>query len=164
MTNTNGERTRAGAYWGVKSTFTAYISGAEDGTVTALDGAETLDGGRLFFPLDSADGFSTTERSGTIKFGGVVQFTAHRGFLYVEVTEPWIDLDGGLVSIRTVDEQGDFTRVVVGTVGEADIDAHGGVIEVGGIVLTPAGLALFNNVYEPGSELDAISIRLESGS
>src|SRR5699024_7688852 len=77
----------AGLAWGIHDQFRDYIERLPDGAVTAQDGAQLLETGKAFFPLDTQ---LTTEN--VLCCVGSLQFTGHHGMLAVSVQRPWLEL------------------------------------------------------------------------
>lgn len=138
--------------WQVKTSFVHYVQAIAAGTCEVADGAELDADGVFQFPLTeasrNADGWS-------LRFGGGARFSAHHGFLDVELrglelTLP-TDALGGALGVMTA--LGD--RLTIATMAPADPTEGNGVIRWQGLVpcLTDAGAELFGSVYAPGSEL-----------
>ncbi|MFD9503483.1 HtaA domain-containing protein [Streptomyces sp. NPDC060035] len=138
--------------WQVKTSFVHYVRAIAAGTCEVADGAELDADGVFQFPLTeaspNADGWS-------LRFGGGARFSAHHGFLDVELrglelTLP-ADPRGGALGVMTA--RGD--RLTIATMAPVCPAEGNGVIRWIGLVpcLTDAGAELFGGVYSPGSEL-----------
>lgn len=63
--------------------FRDYIERMSDGSIRASNGAQLLDTGEAFFPLDAYDATNDA-----LRFAGTLEFTGHHGMLAVTVQNP----------------------------------------------------------------------------
>lgn len=136
----------AGLAWSIHSQFRDYIARLPDGAVSALDGAELLDTGEAFFPLDARH---TTDQR--LCFTGTLQFSGHRGMLAVTVRQPWLEMVEETSVMRIVDPFDPNLRMELVAV---DMDADGS----GETRLTEAGTDLFMGNYRADIAFDPVRI------
>lgn len=141
---------RGSLCWAVKPSFVRYVETIAAGSCEAVDGAERSDDGVFEFPLLEA---SKGDEGRRLCFGGRVHFSAHHGFLDVDLRElelSWA-ADGVELSIGTA--QGG--RVAIATADLVAPVSGSGELRWTGFAprLTEAGVEVFGNVYPAGSEL-----------
>lgn len=157
--------------WGVKESFRAYISGSiANGAWEASDGAsyETPD----FTWTGGTGEFDPVTGAGSVSFQGTVHFTGHDGVLDLTLANPTVEFeDDGtaalLLDSRSTDASGelvvDAAQEWVGDITEHDpfsvVDGTIGFAEMV-TVLTNSGAKAFAGFYEPGQELDPLTITL----
>jgi len=136
----------AGLAWSMHSQFRDYIARLPDGAVSALDGAELLDTGEAFFPLDPQH---TTDQK--LCFTGTLQFSGHRGMLAVTVRQPWLEVVEETPVMTIVDPFDRYLRMELVAV-EMDADGRGETR------LTEAGTDLFMGNYRADIAFDPVRI------
>lgn len=139
--------------WAVKDSFLHYVRVLAAGVVDLSDGAAEAADGTFSWPLRSA---RREDGSLFLGFGGSVRFTAHAGYLDVDLRDPWLLLtpDGGTLSITA---EGGSGRTVI-----AVFDPGSGAEDEGTLVplLTTAGVELFGSVYAEGVAFAPLSARI----
>ncbi|MFT4052812.1 MAG: HtaA domain-containing protein [Microbacterium sp.] len=126
--------------WAVKDSFLHYVRDIAAGTTRLSDGARQEDDGTFSWPLVSATRADDQLR---LVFGGSVRFTAHGGFLDVDLRDPRLVLTDHSGSLSIAGE-GAVERVVIASVDPAPgTDAADALIPL----LTAAGAELFGGVY-----------------
>lgn len=129
--------------WGVKRSLIRYLSGVDDASLVASDGA-TADTDHIFrFEPVGAD-------DGTRRFRGSLTFTAYDGMLLIQLADPWIeyDDDGLLLSVFSpMDERRVPTARLTGD-GDESWTAS----------LLPRGADLLGPQYTAGTEVDPVRI------
>lgn len=146
--------TRRGSLrWAVKSSFVRYVETIAAGSREALDGAETSDDGVFEFPLLEASEGGEGRR---LSFGGRVHFSAHHGFLDVDLRGLELSWAADSVELSIGTTQGG--RVVIAAADPVVPVTGSGALRWTGLVprLTEAGAEVFGNVYPPGSDLAPI--------
>jgi hypothetical protein len=143
-------------HWAVKTSFVHYVRTVAAGSCEVVDGAEMNSAGAFEFPLLEA---SESDEGRALSFGGGVRFSAHHGFLVVDLRSLKLTLAaaGGELGIAT--EEGD--SVIIATMDPVTVVNDSGRVHWAGLVprLTEAGVEVFGNVYPVGSEmapLDAV--------
>jgi len=166
------EIVEAGATWGFKESFRAYISSsiAEGEWLVSGDvGYDTPD-----FVLTSGSGFLAPDlTSGDLSFSGAIEFLGHGGILDTTLGNPSLTMTGTGEAILTLDVTGDtmeelrvdLERVPFATVGwsESDVtlDSASGSWEVreAALTLTREGAEAFGT-YPAGEVLDPLSWKI----
>jgi len=166
------EIVEAGATWGFKESFRAYISSsiAQGEWVVSGDvGYDTPD-----FVLTSGSGFLAPDlTSGDVSFSGAIEFLGHSGILDTTLGNPSLTMTGTGEAILTLDVTGDtmeelrvdLERVPFATVGwsESDVtlDSASGSWEVreAALTLTREGAEAFGT-YPAGEVLDPLSWKI----
>lgn len=162
--------------WGFKESFRSYISGnIASGTWEVSEGAsyETPN----FSWEATGGGFDPETSTGTIAFGGTIQFTGHNGLLDTTVSDPTIAFDGSDQALLLLDVSGltmdDALAGNTDNIHEASdvefvtLDLAGGEFSVDAstqtvtgvnisTAITSAGFEAFPN-YETGTAFDPIS-------
>jgi hypothetical protein len=146
--------------WAVKSSFTRYVQVVAAGRCEAADGAEASADGAFTFPLLEA---AQDDGGWWFSFGGSVRFSAHHGFLDVDLRglELRSTADGTGLSIANA-EGG---RVTIATMEYAVPLNDPGAPRWQGLVprLTEAGVGVFGDVYPVGTELAPLDAVAQSG-
>ena len=162
----------AGATWGFKESFRAYISSSiaqGEWLVSGDVGYDTPD-----FVLTSGSGFLAPDlTSGDLSFSGAIEFLGHGGILDTTLGNPSLTMTGTGEAILTLDVTGDtmeelsvdLERVRFATVGwsESDVtlDSASGSWEVreAALTLTREGAEAFGT-YPAGEVLDPLSWKI----
>ena len=168
--------------WGLKESFRKYIKGLAHGDWKLSDGAT----GEFTFPLKDPKGF-TPGKYDKLDFGGKVHFTGHGGVLDITIADPtvrkvdsrWV-LEATL-SASTFDHSkiGDILtgkikptkseivtdRIVLATLSDPEITGpeEDQTIRFGSVKITKEGAQKFGGVYQEGSELDPLTIKISTG-
>lgn len=159
--------TNAGfAQWSIKQSFLTYLSGLADSSQSVSAGAERLDIGAYRFPLIHGSDYDAGSGLGVLRFGGDVRLGAHGGAMLVMIAAPWVVFCASAAGVAaslsayTVIDVSPPRRVDIADRGTVDVREDGTLLRVSGLVLTEAGRELFGGVYPPGTEVDAMYIRL----
>ncbi|MFT4051485.1 MAG: HtaA domain-containing protein [Microbacterium sp.] len=135
--------------WAVKDSFLRYVRVIAAGTVTVSGGAGEHAEGGFFWPLREA---RRDDDDLVLEFAGSVRFTAHAGFLDVELRDPQLRLGGALSALSVAAEAGEGRLTIATLVGE------------GGDALVPrlteAGVPVFGDVYPAGTEFAPLTARV----
>lgn len=138
--------------WAVKTSFVRYVRTVAAGRCETVDGATESAAGIFEFPL-----IEVSEDSGgrVLSFGGGVLFSAHHGFLDVDLRELELTLAPERTELRIAAAEGGVTIATMDAVVPVD-DA--GLLRWTGLVprLTEAGAEIFGDVYRVGSEMDPL--------
>lgn len=133
----------AGLAWGVHGPFRDYVQRMSDGQMTARHGAEMLQTGETFFPLDST--------SNELRFTGSLEFSGHHGMLGIAIQQPWLQYRAGQWELSIVDP--------------FDPDARMAFVEItfddnttGLTRLTEAGTDVFMGNYNENTLFDPVRI------
>lgn len=142
--------------WGVRDSFVSYIEGTFDGSITAAGGAVMV-AGEFRFP--SSDGVGAPD---TLRYLGDLRFSAHGGFLFVMIKNPWITFNGSEATLSVVDVgrwPDTEYRVSIATIALPNPTIHGSLIcwEQCDIALTADGVALFGDQYPVGTPMAPLS-------
>ncbi|MBR7833122.1 HtaA domain-containing protein [Actinospica durhamensis] len=141
---------RGSLRWAVKTSFVHYVRMVAAGSVEVLDGAQASPDGVFEFPLSEA---SEGASGRVLRCAGAVRFSAHHGFLEVDLRDLELSLsaNGGELSIAGP-EGG---RTAIATTDPLAPAAEPGLIRWTGLVprLTEAGVEVFGNVYPAGTEM-----------
>lgn len=139
---------RGGLSWRVAGRFVDYVL-ASEGCLTASGGAEVDEAGMPSWPLleDALD------RAGRVRFAGEVRFSAHFGALDVALTEPELEVDGGVAALRVRTAYGDPE---LARSAWRELTPSGGfrVFLGDGVELAAEAVPLFGGVYPAGMPLD----------
>lgn len=135
-----------GLAWGMHRQFRDYIQRMSDGRMLAADGAELLETGETWFPLDHT---STTDTE--LRFTGSLQFVGHHGMLAVNIQQPWLQHSADTTSLTIIDPFDPTSRMALVTV---ELDADG----TGTTRLTEAGTDLFMGNYRDDTVFDPVRI------
>lgn len=148
-------------HWAIRDSLLHYITVISRGTSELGGGAELTESGAFSFPLRSAE---LIGEEWHLQFDGSVRFTAHQGFLDINIVDPEIVLgpDGGVLATRTPD-----TELVPATIPLARTQAASPERVADQLVWTgiatelmAAGVGLFGDVYTAGTELSPLEIRV----
>jgi hypothetical protein len=158
--------------WGVKESFRSYISGRiANGSWEPSEGAtyETPD-----FQWSGATGEIDPETgTGVVSFVGTVHFTGHDGVLDLTMANPTVEFEGDgkaalLLDTRSTDATGelaiDAEQEWVGEIAVPEAVApQNSELELTDMetILTNSGAKAFAGFYEPGVDLDPISVSLQ---
>ena len=136
----------AGLAWGIHRPFREYMQRITDGHMAAHDGAEILESGETFFPLDAK-----TPTADALRFVGALEFRGHNGMMAVTIQLPWLEgsADHWQLSIVNPFEPG--TRMPMVEIEFHD-DAHGTAR------LTEPGTDLFMGNYDEKTLFDPVRI------
>lgn len=158
--------------WGVKESFRSYISGSiANGSWDAKDGASYTTPN---FQWSNATGdVDLGTGTGSVSFAGTVHFTGHDGVLDLTLTNPTIEFEGDgkaslLLDARSTDASGKLTidakQEWVGDLTAPFPPAvEGETLKFDKMksVLTNSGAKAFAGFYEPGAELDPVTLALD---
>lgn len=150
---------RAGMSWGVKRTFTRYVSTMPDGRYGAGGGATEVVDGTFFFELEDATGYDPVRQEGFAKYRGDIRYKAHGGVLFVMLVDPWLELRDGVGELSVVDAEhwpGREQRLALATLRSDSGEGLPPGWEQLEARLTPAGAAIFNDVYAVGELLEPV--------
>ncbi|MCI1964421.1 MAG: HtaA domain-containing protein [Ancrocorticia sp.] len=150
--------------WGLKSSFTSYITSSIANGSWTLSGV-TRDGGAFVFPATGGT-FDTATRTGTLYFSGSVHFTGHDGILDLTISNPTLVVNGSTgsvyLTVKGSDMQGN--KVDVGRVNFANgsfstVSVSNGALSVSAssVTLTAAGAQAFAGFYSAGQALDNLN-------
>ena len=144
-------QTRRGSLrWAVKPSFVRYVRTIAAGSCEAVSGAQEDPDGTFVFPLAEA---SESTDGWVLSFGGSVRFSAHHGFLDVDLRDPVLAVAPGGAELSIATAEGG--RVVIATADPVAPAERAGPARWEGLVprLTEAGVEVFGNAYPLGSEL-----------
>ena len=157
--------------WGVKESFRSYISGS-----IANGSWDTTDGATYETPVFTWSGATGSidpdTGTGTVSFVGTTHFTGHDGVLDLTFANPTLEFEGDgsatlLLDARSTDATGavtiDSAQEWVGDVeAPATLPVTDTTLEVEGMAteLTNSGAKAFAGFYEPGDDLDPITVAL----
>lgn len=162
--------------WGVKESFRNYVEGSiANGSITTSDGATRNEDGTFRWPLTGGEYDSTTE-TGVVYGKGTVRFYGHSGQLEMLITDPWVAIDGEAGVL--------YADVESRTLGDGSLESYPDVdfaaLDLSGVAptlsatgfgyadvpatLTENGAPAFADFYEPGTELDPLTVNAEYGS
>lgn len=155
-------RVTSGSFsWGVKSSFTSYITSSIANGNWTLNGVTRNSG---VFTFSATGGtFDTSARTGTIYFGGSIHFTGHEGILDLTMSQPALVVNGNsgslYLTVTGSDMQGNAVnvgRVNFATVALSQVSVTNGSLSFGSssVSLTAAGAQAFAGFYEAGTALD----------
>lgn len=152
--------------WGVKASFTNYITSIAAGTIAVSNGAGTS-GNAFTFSQASQDFNGST---GTVGYAGAVRFAGHEGALDLKLSNPKIKVTGPTSAVLIVDVVG--KGLTGGTVDKLDVEfatlALGASSVANGVTtwsdaaatLTAAGSEAFSGFYPAGTALDPVSFTI----
>lgn len=153
-----------GLTWGVKRSFISYLTRLPDGAVSATDGATVVASSLFNFAPDSSD-YDVSTATGAVRFSGDVRMAGHHGMMFVRLLDPWIEFreDQAELSVMTIDDDGGFQRIALGTLPPVAPESVPGASIWQGVdvALTLAGSEVFNQQYSAGQEMDPVFIRIE---
>lgn len=158
--------------WGVKESFRSYISGSiANGSWDAKDGANYTTPN---FQWTNATGDVDFEAgTGRVSFSGTVHFTGHDGVLDLTLTNPTIEFEGDgkaslLLDARSTDASGKLTidakqEWVGDLTAPFPLAIEGEALKFDKMrsVLTNSGAKAFAGFYEPGADLDPVTVSLD---
>lgn len=160
----------AKAAWGIKQSFQSYITGSIAKGKWTLNGVGHS-GGKFQFSGKSG-AVDPGAKSGTIGYGGGIQFTGHNGVLNLTITNLEIQFNGGsgslVANVQSSDTSGkktDFGRVALGSLNFSSLNvSDSSASGTASVTLTDAGSKAFAEFYEPGTQLDPISFEASLGA
>jgi Htaa protein len=155
-----------GLRWGIKNSFVQYVRRMPDGRAWVGGGAVPVGAYEVVFPPVEA-GTRPTEHGAADRFwafGGDVRFAGHSGLLVVRIAFPVITLrhDTAELTVAGQTEEESARRMPLATLHLVAEPAPEGVERWSStdVRLTPAGAALFNDVYPAGEVLDPLTLTL----
>lgn len=157
MTTTT--QTTGALHWAIRDSLLHYITVISRGTSELSGGVELTDTGAFSFPLRSAD---LIDQEWHLRFEGSVRFTAHQGFLDINIVNPEVVLgpDGGVLATRTPDSD-EVTIPLARTHASTPARVEDQLVWTGiATELMAAGVGLFGDVYTAGTELSPLEIRV----
>ncbi len=146
--------------WNLKASFRSYVGGIEDGAETWLSDVGALHPDELVFVQDPTEaGVDAVDvTAGVLRYLGRVRFSGYRAMLMVNITDPWVHLDPGGVTVsvdvasqETAPRRVDIARgpSLAPVVDERAL-AWGPVP----LALTSVGATILGGVYREGDALD----------
>lgn len=147
-----------GLTWGIKRSFVRYVSFLPDVSVSIEGGAEATNGSYFNFApnggeLDPHTGY------GTLHFKGEVRMSGHGGMMRLDILDPWVALTphGATLGIYAGAATG---GIVLATLELPPPEAlkTGTLWQDVPTFLAPGGVALFNDQYPVGQEMDPLFI------
>ncbi|SDS27464.1 HtaA domain-containing protein [Corynebacterium timonense] len=164
--------------WGVRTSFRNYIEGnIARGQIEMLSPASRTGGG---FEFPVASSALSSSSSGQINFAGGVRFTGHSGVLDMTLQNPILVVNGTKaelrVDYRTLEYNGMQThepgKLLTGTEAvfatitlSSPADFSADTVTLNGTAqLASQATEVFGGFYQPGEELDPISISLSLGT
>ena len=155
--------------WGVKSSFSTYITGPiANGSITLGGGAGTV--GSSQYRFHSAAGqYDPSSGALTASYSGSVHFLGHQRDdgsheLDLIVSNPSVNISGGTGTLYVdMNAQGAvYTQVAFGTLELGGLDTSGAVGSVAisdiPVTLTAQGAQAFAGYYEAGQQMDPVSV------
>jgi hypothetical protein len=145
-------KVRGSLHWAVKPSFVRYVRTVAAGRCEAVDGATESAAGVFEFPLVE---FSEQAEGRVLSFGGGVRFSAHHGFLDVDLRELELTLTPQCADLRIAAAEG---SVIIATMDAVVPVNDAGLLRWTGLVprLTEVGVEVFGDVYQVGSEMDPL--------
>ena len=152
--------------WGVKASFSSYITSIAAGTIAVSDGAGTS--GKAFTFSQASKDFDGT--TGTVGYAGAVRFSGHDGALDLKLSNPKITVTGPASAVLVVDVVG--TGLTGGTVdlngvefatltlGASSLAKGATTWSNAAATLTAAGSEAFSGFYPAGTALDPVSFTI----
>jgi hypothetical protein len=154
-----------GLMWGIKLAFLRYIFGQSDGRYSVTDGADVVNGRMIRFVPDPETTFDPATATGVLKFKGDVRFSAHHGFLFVRIADPWLTVENGAGTLSLAAHPGETPdRFPLATINVSAAGPPDGAYVGHNVALTEQGSELFNEVYPPGERFDDLIVLLGSAS
>lgn len=161
------------ADWGIKASFRSYITGPiAQGQITVTSPATTNPNGTFHFPAQATGTYDPVTRIGNGTFLGSVRFTGHAGALDTTIADVKVTLSGnnGLiiadVTSRSLDDgqmysypDVDFVELDLTGINPTVGDTSATWSNIPG-VLTEDGSPAFSGFYDPGDEMDPLSMTL----
>jgi hypothetical protein len=130
--------------WGVRRSFVDYVQRV--GGTVSFGGAAFWHDGAFRFPA---------ERGHSDRFSGEVLFSAHGGLLSVEIADPWLEENRGVLVLTVAD----FARAH--RLPIAELERGGGWAGPHSTRITEAGSILLGGTYPVGTELDPVTLLLD---
>lgn len=160
----------AKAAWGIKQSFQSYITGSIAKGKWTLNGVGHS-GGKFQFSGKSG-AVDPGAKSGTIGYGGGIQFTGHNGVLNLIINNVEIQFNGSsgslVADVQSSDTSGkktNFGRVALGSLKFSSLNVSDSAASgTASVSLTDAGSKAFAEFYEPGTQLDPISFEASLGA
>lgn len=155
-----------GLLWGIKASFLTYINRMPDGRGSATDGAQVVETNivECFFPHDPE---ASASGEATWAFGGDVRFAGHANMLFVRIAQPRLEPreDHFVLSIAPMYPD-DTERIELVRVKLERGDQHPGVDvwHSTEVLLTRAGVEVFNDVYPEGEPFEKFTMHVPSGA
>lgn len=162
MSAVDENQVNRGLIWGIKNSFCSYVLTQADGGCD-LHGAQYLQTGEFFFPLNAVDESDGPGALRVLRFSGSADFSAHGGMMRVSIADPAL-IRGIEVDERESEYEGTWSwdltvgdenagRVVLAHLrGDEDFPLGRTV------TLSKEGAALFGGHYMPGEQLDPLLV------
>lgn len=154
-------------HWGVKSSFSSYVTGPIASGWIAVSGGASANSGEYVFPQGDGSTWAATTGTGSGAYRGAVQFYGHGGVLNVTLSNPQVQIDSPTHATLYVSENGSGP-IGIGSVdlsGAVKKDLDGGVSYTNAPVsLTGAGVGVFSygssQFYSVGEMMDPVSFTI----
>ena len=159
--------------WGFKEAFRSYISSTiANGEWTTADGATYS---TPAFSWSGAGSYDGARGQGLLAFPGSVTFTGHGGILNTTIANPQLRFDDAgsatlLLDVTGTTQEGDEVAEQGVEFASIDLGAGGRTLDGPRISFTGAPAALLApgakafGTYEPGEELDPLSVTFTTGA
>ncbi|MDU3176043.1 MAG: HtaA domain-containing protein, partial [Corynebacterium striatum] len=159
--------TQASAAWGVKKSFQSYITGSIAQGRWDLN-AVGYENERFTFNGNSG---AVNGNAGSIQYSGSMHFSGHHGKLDLNISNLAVTFNGnsgqliGDVSSSNMEgEKKDFGRTVIGDLSFSSLDVGENSLQgEASVALSETGSEAFAGFYEPGTQLDPLSISADLG-
>lgn len=136
-----------------------YVMRMPDGRGWLSDGAAPSEMGGFVFEPDGVDFDTFQGNRRSLKFRGVVRFSAHAGMMYVRIANPWITVFGKSATLSVLDPSGESrTRRVVLAELELERPSKPAIMTAEHVRLVSDATIYFNDVYPAGEELDCLTV------
>jgi hypothetical protein len=154
-----------GMVWGVKSTFLNYVAQSPGSRQQTGFGSGRTASGEFFFAMSDDSEFDRDSLTGRLRFQGLVQLSAHRGMLRVQLINPWLTVAKTEATLCVLDTSRpleddariDLVRVVL---DPPTTDGQTIMWQSADTYIAESASALFNNVYPAGEPFDPMTVRI----
>ncbi|WAH97745.1 HtaA domain-containing protein [Arthrobacter sp. MMS18-M83] len=146
--------------WGIRRTFIEYVSGLDDGEITAEEPATVSGLGRFSFPAQPGSELDPKTGFGVLKFSGTAHASGHFGLMSVTITDPWIEIGLDCAALTIPDPDRDPVsgkRIALATLTLKTEDGSNVWVDIASTLAVEA-IGIFNRQYESGSAMDPVTV------
>ncbi|UFS58341.1 HtaA domain-containing protein [Subtercola endophyticus] len=146
--------------WAIKQSFLEYVSGLDDGEISAAEPATVTGLGPFSFTAEADQRLDIATGFGVLRFRGRAVVSGHFGMMSVTITDPWVQIDGDGAALTIPDPDRDPAsgkRIEIVRLAVEEPFAPQGFTGIPS-TLTVEAIGVFNGQYQSGTEMDPVTI------
>lgn len=137
-------------WWEFKPSFIRYVSSLDDGQIDSEGEKRLTEDGPRWFRFTADSRTDDTSRPRQLQFRGRLQFTGHRGMLWLALIDPRLEFAGDLGLLHVSDERDDGWETAL---ADLSLDTVENRRTIWCTSLTEVGTDLFMGKYLPGDSV-----------